>query len=63
MQLQNAEIRRYFTSCTGDRLTFKRVNPLDAAEVALNYGYDNVEMFATYEADKVVKKVAHRRPS
>lgn len=31
------------------------------AELAVNQGYDNVEDFAGYVADKVVKKVRHRR--
>ncbi len=31
------------------------------AEMAVNQGYDNVEEFAGYVADKVVKKVRHRR--
>jgi hypothetical protein len=31
------------------------------ADLAVNRGYDNVEEFAGYVADKVVKKVRHRR--
>jgi len=31
------------------------------ADLVANQGYDNVETFAAYVADKVVKKVRHRR--
>lgn len=31
------------------------------AELAVDQGYDNVEEFASYVAEKVVKKVRHRR--
>lgn len=31
------------------------------AELAVSQGYDNVEAFAGYVTDKVVKKVRHRR--
>ena len=30
------------------------------AELAVNQGYDNVEEFAGYVAEKVVKKIRHR---
>jgi hypothetical protein len=53
------------TTCGRDFAEIEQTRALiDAlAELALNYGYDNVEMFANYVADKVVKKVAHRRQS
>lgn len=31
------------------------------AELAIRQGYDNVEEFSAYAAEKVIKKVAHRR--
>lgn len=31
------------------------------ADLVVNQGYDNVDEFAGYVADKVVKKVRHRR--